>query len=383
MLEIPLKKPKPDFDDLVQVINGSKIPKKVIPAELLIDEEIKEILLKTYFNEKNYPPPIEQWSGTDLTTLNLDEKKKAYEKYYKQVIRFYYQMGYSIFADLTFITNFEALNSQIIKTKDTAVISNKERAWAVEGVGIIRSWEDFEKFNWKRAEDLVSEYQYYLNYLSKIVPDGMKIGVVASLFEEVLEWILGYEGFFYMIFEQAELIEAVFNKVGEIMFGFFKMVLPSDVVGCIWLADDLGYNLTTIISPSLLNRWVFPWFKKYASLAHKYGKPFFLHSCGNKDQIMETLIEDIKIDAIHSFEDNGYPVTKYKEQWGDKVGIIGGADVDKLARLDEVHLRKYVRNILNICMKNGRYIFGSGNSICNYIPVENYLTMLDESRKWG
>jgi uroporphyrinogen decarboxylase len=58
-------------------------------------------------------------------------------------------------------------------------------------------------------------------------------------------------------------------------------------------------------------------------------------------------------------------------------------DIDKLARLDEDNLRKYVRNILDNCMPGGKYIFGSGNSICNFIPVKNYLAMIDESRKWA
>lgn len=383
MIKIPLENPKPDFDNLIKVLNGSKMLDKVLSAELLIDEEIKECILEKYFNEKNYPPPIEQWSGINIDTIDFDEKKKAYKKYYEQVINFYYRMGYSVFADLTFITNFEALNTQIVSTKDTAKLANKERAWAVEGEGLIRSWQDFEKFPWGKSKALITEYESYLEYLSKIMPDGMKIGVVASLFEEVLEWILGYEGFFYMIFDQADLVDVVFNDVGKIIYDFFKVVVPVDAVGCIWLADDLGYGTASMISPEHLNKWVFPWLRKYSSLAHKYGKPFFLHSCGNKDQIMDVLIEDVKIDAIHSFEDNGYPVTKYKKEWGSRVGIIGGVDVDKLARLNEVDLRKYIRNILDICMHNGRYIFGSGNSICNYIPVDNYLIMLDEGQKWG
>ncbi|MGQ9616137.1 MAG: uroporphyrinogen decarboxylase family protein [Spirochaetota bacterium] len=383
MFNIPLKKPNPDFNSFVKILKGTKIPDKVEYAELLIDEEIRESILERFFNEKNYPPPIEQWSGMKIDEVDHKQKQKDYEKYYEQVIRFYYKMGYSVFADLTFITNFEALNTQIIKTRDTAALSKKDRGWAVEGVGLIQSWEDFEKFPWGKANGLIQEYEQNLKYLETTIPDGMKIGVVASLFEEVLEWILGYEGFFYMISDSPDLVEAIFNKVGELCYDFFNTVISSDVIGCIWFADDLGYSTATMISPKLLNKWVFPWFKKYASLAHQYEKQFFLHSCGNKDQIMDTLIEDVKIDAIHSFQDNGYPVTLYKKNWGNKVGIIGGVDIDKLARLNEVDLRKYVRNILDICMQNGRYIYGSGNSICNYIPVDNYLIMLDEGKKWN
>ena len=82
MLEIPIKNPKPDFNTLVNVLDGSKIPDRVIKAELLIDEEIKEQILVKYFNEKNYPPPIKQWSGMSIGSADGDgeEKKESYEK---------------------------------------------------------------------------------------------------------------------------------------------------------------------------------------------------------------------------------------------------------------------------------------------------------------
>ena len=97
---------------------------------------------------------------------------------------------------------------------------------------------------------------------------------------------------------------------------------------------------------------------------------------------MDILIDEVGIDAIHSFEDVSYPVSRYKKTWGERVGIIGGVDVDKLARLDEGSLRVYLRGVLEVCAAGGRYAFGSGNSIANYIPVENYLVMLDEASGW-
>jgi uroporphyrinogen decarboxylase len=97
---------------------------------------------------------------------------------------------------------------------------------------------------------------------------------------------------------------------------------------------------------------------------------------------MEDLIEYVKIDALHAFEDTCSPVMDYKLKYGKRIGLIGGVDIDKLARLDEESLRSYVREALDVCMPGGRYIFGSGNSICNFVSVENYIIMLDEGYKW-
>ena len=98
---------------------------------------------------------------------------------------------------------------------------------------------------------------------------------------------------------------------------------------------------------------------------------------------MQDLIEYVRIDALHAFEDTCSSITDYKRKYGHRIGLIGGIDIDKLTRLDEEPLRAYVRNVLDLCMPGGRYIFGSGNSICNFIPVDNYLIMLDEGYQWG
>ena len=381
-MNIPIKKIQPNFEELVEVIKGKKSIERALYAELLIDEEIQKEILENVFNDKYFPPPITQWGDDMVGVEDYSEKMKAYKRYYEKTISFYYRMGYSLIPDLTFVSNFESLNTITQKTEDTATLSKGNRHWANEGAGMIKSWDNYENFPWKVADNLIEEYLEILEFVEKILPDGMKIGVVATLFEEPLEWIFGYENFFLMLTDKPDLVLEVFNRVGSIMAKFYESVISHKTVGCIFHADDLGYKTGTMISINDLNNLVFPWFKEYVNIAHKYNKPFFIHSCGKKDEIMDILIDDIGIDAIHSFEDVSYPVTRYKKEWGKRVGIIGGVDVDKLVRYSEQDLRGYVKSILDCCIPGGRYIFGSGNSVPNYVPVKNYLIMLDECMNW-
>ena len=64
--------------------------------------------------------------------------------------------------------------------------------------------------------------------------------------------------------------------------------------------------------------------------------------------------------------------------YGKWIALLGGADVDILCRLTEDDLRAHVREILCACMPGGGYALGTGNSMANYVPVRNYLAMLDE-----
>ena len=41
------------------------------------------------------------------------------------------------------------------------------------------------------------------------------------------------------------------------------------------------------------------------------------------------------------------------------------------------------RRILEACMPGGGYALGSGNSVANYVKVENFLAMLDEGWQVG
>ncbi|MGQ9733331.1 MAG: uroporphyrinogen decarboxylase family protein, partial [Candidatus Zipacnadales bacterium] len=115
--------------------------------------------------------------------------------------------------------------------------------------------------------------------------------------------------------------------------------------------------------------------------AHAKGIPYGLPSCGNIEQIMGDLIREVGIDGKHSFEDAIKPAAQAQTEWGDFIAILGGVDVDVLGRRSAEEVRRYVRELINICSPRGRFAVGSGNSIPAYVPVENYLTMIDEANR--
>jgi len=383
MHRFPLQDPKPDYEYLLEFLSGTKEPDRALFCEMLIDEEIKKFIIENYFNEANFPPTVTFGgsSGNDSGVQeDYIENREASGRYYKQLINFYYRMGYSVIADYEFLVNFQAFNtvSRIGKDPATTQFAREERHWAQEGRGIIQTWEDFERFPWKEAHSLVERYGDHLEFLIENLPDGMTIAVVGSVLEQVMEWIMGYEGAMYAVYDDPDLVAAVFDKAGGLVLDLYRVAAPMNGVGVIWHGDDLGYKNATLLSPQHLRKWVFPWFKKYTAIAHEYGKPAWYHACGNKDEVMEDFIVDIGFDAVHSFEDSSNPVIDYKKRYGSRIALLGGVDIDKLTRMDEVDLRRYVRDVLDECVPGGRYAFGSGNSICNYVPVENYLIMLDE-----
>ena len=136
------------------------------------------------------------------------------------------------------------------------------------------------------------------------------------------------------------------------------------------------------MSPNDLREFVLPGHKRLAQMSHDAGRPYILHSCGNLHTIMDDLIDDVGIDGKHSFEDTIENVINLKNTYGQRIALLGGIDVDFLCRSDEAQIRQRVRTTLEHCIPGGGYCLGTGNSVANYIPLDNYLIMLDEGRKF-
>jgi uroporphyrinogen decarboxylase len=153
-----------------------------------------------------------------------------------------------------------------------------------------------------------------------------------------------------------------------------------DGVGALRQGDDLGFKSATFLPPDALREHVFPIYTKMVAEAHGKGKPFILHSCGNLEAVYEDIIA-CGVDAKHSFEDTILPVGEFKRIYGNRITPLGGLDVDVICRSDEPALRRYTRERVEQCFADGYWALGSGNSLTDYMPVENYLIVLDEGRK--
>ena len=368
MPELLLDHPNPDFDELVCVLKGEKAPRRVPLIEISIDPEVLQTIQETCLGEPWTLP-----RGVHIL-------KKPDEKYYRQLVNLYYRLGYDFVPIWPFWVNNPT--GKTLRTEDTLQQSGGTRNWVDKSAALIKTRADYEAFPWDKIYAAPETFEMVAHHL----PDGMKMAVVSTLFENIFEALLGTEGLFYLLNDEPQLVEDAFDRWGQIVYDFYASVIGHEAVGAIFHVDDMGFKTGTLISPTDLRHLELPWLAKYAALAHKHHKPFFLHSCGNlykkSPSLMDDLIELVGIDAFHSFQDVILPVTEAKTHYGNRVALLGGADMDKLTTLPEADLRIYLRGILETCMPGGRFAFGSGNSIANYVPVRNYAILLEEARQW-
>ena len=403
MSRFPLKNPRPDFEALEGVLLGRQEPKRAHIIDVADAEVIKH--LSQTLMEEDFPEMDESLfsGGSDshrqkkLTGFLAGRGFKLLDGELDEVrirrdIAFYYRMGVDFVPDfapgLYMGSMIAALAAEeglagggARHAADTAEekLSRGQRNWQEEKTGIIRSWEDFERIPWDRVYlDALGMDEYY-RYFGKQLPDGMTVTAISGIFEPGLVGALfGFEDLCYFLYEQPDLVRAVAEKWGQLNFDLYERMISAKCVGLLWHVDDMAYSKQTMISVEHLRELILPWLKQYADLAHERDKMVWLHCCGNIYPLMEDLIEDVGFDAKHSFEDSVMPVAEHMETYGQRLAGLGGVDMDKLCRLPENELRAYCRSILDACMPYGRFAYGSGNSITNYVPLDNVLAMLEE-----
>lgn len=351
---------QPDWEALVRCIKREGTPERVHHIELFLDWEMQEAICERF----------------DLLA-DLDPDDDYFLP--KRQIRIQRFLGYD-----TVRCGVEGLNVPLKRAviDDTAGLKRDSgRSFMEESRGPITNWAEFEAYPWpdpKAAETRT------LEWYEKNLPDDMCVTGSGGFahFCEYLTWMMGYESLCYALYDQRDLVTAISERLIDMFRIVIARMLEFDRVKLIWGSDDMGFRSGTLISPRDMREFVLPGHKLMAEMSHAAGRPYLLHSCGNLAAIEEDLIEEVGIDAQHSFEDTIVGVIDFKRQYGDRIAALGGIDVDFLCRASEIQVRQRVRETLEACMPGGGYCLGTGNSVTNYIPVESYLAMLDEGRRF-
>jgi len=245
---------------------------------------------------------------------------------------------------------------------------------------VFRSMADFDAYPWPNEATPLNFHHF--ETVARLLPAGAKIvGGVAMGPYEWASTMLGTVGLCYALVDERELVEAVFSKIGRLHHSAVRQLATMDAIGALRQGDDLGFKSATFLPPALLREFVFPTYQKMVGEAHANGKPFILHSCGNLAAIYDDLIDYCGIDAKHSFEEIIQPVESFKRQYGHRVTPLGGLDVDVICRANEADLRAYTRAKIEQCFTDRYWALGTGNSLTNYMPVEQYLAVLDEGMR--
>ena len=337
-----IKRRQPNFENLLKVLN-KQIPERPTLFEFFMNQNIYELLADYEAKESR------------------DELRK-----FRVIISAFRNAGYDY-------ATIPASYSNLLKFERTT--SEQKNSRSLNEGFVITDAESFANYQWPDAESV--NYTIF-NDIAPLVPDGMKLipSGPGGVLENAID-LVGYENLCFISMMDEELCRAVFDAIGSRLLTFYERIACFDSVGAMIYNDDWGFKTQTMVAPDMLRSYVFSWCKKITEVVHQQNKPVILHSCGNLTEVMDDVINDMHFDGKHSYEDIIIPVENAYKKWGQRIAIMGGIDIDFLATSSPNEIRERSSLLIQQSISKGGYALGSGNSIPDYIPVENYFAMID------
>ena len=195
--------------------------------------------------------------------------------------------------------------------------------------------------------------------------------------------LLGLENLSMALFEE----EALLRELIEISTDYWTEVgLKLIEAGCtaLFVANDMGMNGRTLISPAQLREFFFPAMRRQFKAWKDAGGRILLHSCGNVDPVLEDLA-DAGIDALNNIQVRaGMDLGDVKRRIGDRVALVGNVDATGImCQPDQSLIADAIRNVVDTAGGDGGLIIATDHSFHEAVPIENVRFFIEKAKEIG
>jgi uroporphyrinogen decarboxylase len=151
--------------------------------------------------------------------------------------------------------------------------------------------------------------------------------------------------------------------------------------GAMLVSDFASYH-GLLFSPAMYREYVFPYHRQMCDFLASLGLPVIFHSCGRITDLIPDLIE-AGIRALHSLScRSGLELRKVKEEFGEKLVLIGNVDVLAMAEGGD-RLEREVREKILCGKDGGGYVYHSDHTIPPTVSFKNYQRVVEMVRDLG
>lgn len=357
---------KPDFNRLLTALTCAGEPDYLPMMEFCIHYTIKDRFLEEHKIDvspwmpgiKNIEREVAFWSTAGYDYVPMEISLRYHPK--------------------------EIIGTEIAAIRESLFLdytkTGKGRSWAQEKKGAVSSMDDFNRIPWPSADELdYSSLEKAKDYL----PPGMKLVLETGRIFQGVWTLTGFEEFCMYIYEQPLLVEKLFETICSTQLEMIKKALQYDTVGAVWIGDDLAFSTSLMISPQHFRKYLFPWFKEIGKACREKNVPLYLHSDGKIDDVIDDII-DCGFCAIHPIEPKAMDIWKTKQRVAGQLAVIGNVDLAyTLTRGTPEEVEAEVKDLIKRLAPGGGYVVGSANSIPDYVPYENYIALIEASKKYG
>ena len=183
--------------------------------------------------------------------------------------------------------------------------------------------------------------------------------------------------------EDPEFIRELYSAQIEVVLDLFDAMVQRglDFDGA-FIADDLGYVHSPLISPAMYEDLVLPYHRQLCEHFAAAGLKTILHSDGNIGPLIPLFLE-AGFAGLNPLEAKAHlDVRELKPKYGDRLVFHGNIDVTRLAGTRE-EVEEEITGKIPIAMEGGGYIFGVDHGVPNDVPFENFKLAIELLERHG
>lgn len=195
--------------------------------------------------------------------------------------------------------------------------------------------------------------------------------------------VLGPENLAIGLYDEPELLTEIIEAADDFWTRLGLKLIETGCMG-LYVANDMGMNDSTLISPAHLREFFFPSMKKQIQTWKAAGAKVLLHSCGNVDAVLEDLA-DMGIDGLTNIQvRSGMNLASVKERIGDRVTIVGNVDAtDIMCQPDQNLIADAIQEVIDTAGQDGALIIATDHSFHEGIPTENVIYFIEKAKELG
>ncbi|MFN8006665.1 MAG: uroporphyrinogen decarboxylase family protein [Terriglobia bacterium] len=247
----------------------------------------------------------------------------------------------------------------------------------------VKTRADFEKIIWPGDNELEERLQYIREYVE--AARGTHLGVVllcGSIFQTIYEFVVGFVDCMVMVMEDPDLVEEMIRRSAD-YFAKLSRGAIQEGIDILFAADDFALKSGLFVRPPLFQKIWRPHYDRILAPAREAKIPIMFHSDGKIDDGIEMLLE-MGVDGITPMDPSGVDYKDYKKRYGSRLTLFGNIDITwPLVQGNPTDVERDVRDHMEVLKPNGRWVAGSSHSIINYIPHENFISMINAFHKYG
>jgi len=185
-----------------------------------------------------------------------------------------------------------------------------------------------------------------------------------------------------------EMADFIFDRFTDFYYEYYRRIFENagDIIDIFRVADDLGGQNDLLLSPQMIEHFLFPRLKRLINLAKDYHIKVLFHSDGNIHELIPRLIE-LGIDILDPLQPEARDMDPgwIKSEFGNELCFMGGISVQNVLSTGTAQdVKEEVKTRISQLATGGGYILSPGHPVLQVdVPLENILAMYRTAFQYG